>query len=105
MGKLKGDNMKKYLVKALALVNSGKPKASFKGFDEELKVPFSARADLFVIREAWNRGMNVEDLADGYGLGLGTCGGDWSGIRDSSEEQVAKMRDRAVKFLEKKGVK
>lgn len=73
-----------------------------------------ARLDLLIIREAWNRGMDVEDLADGFAVaseidpetgeertvagGLGTKG-DWSGIRDSSEGAKEKMLERALNFL------
>jgi len=61
----------------------------------------SAEWPRFVIRMAWDKGMDVEDLADGYGKGLGTMGGDWSGIRDSSDEAIAKMTCRAINYLEK----
>ena len=61
-------------------------------------IQFKAGYRLFLIREAWNRGEDFEDLADGYGLGQGTHG-DWSGIRDSSPEAVTKMLERALNFL------
>ena len=51
---------------------------------------------LFLIGEAWAAGVSFEDLADGFGPGLGTMGGDWSGIRDSSSEAVAAMFQRAL---------
>jgi hypothetical protein len=60
---------------------------------------FSARFDLFLIRQAWNRGVNFEDLADGFGKGFGTMGGDWSGIRDSSLEATNQMFERALNFF------
>lgn len=50
----------------------------------------------FLIRRAWHAGVNFEDLADGFGPGLGTMGGDWSGIRDSSDAAIAAMLERAI---------
>ena len=63
--------------------------------------PFRADLALYIIRLAWEAGMNAEDLADGFGRGLGT-GGDWSAIRDSSHEAVEAMLDRALKFIEER---
>lgn len=60
----------------------------------------SAEFPRFLIHVAWRRGCNFEDLADGFGQGLGTCGGDWSGIRDSSDEAIERMLERAITFLE-----
>lgn len=60
---------------------------------------FSARFDLFLIRQAWADGMDVEDLADGFGEGLGTMGGDWSGIRDSSDRATERMFERALNHI------
>ena len=54
--------------------------------------------DLFLIRQAWHRGCDFEDLADGYGAGMGTHG-DWSGIRDSSGEATRLMLQRALNYL------
>ena len=62
---------------------------------------FSASLDLWIIRRAWDEGLNLEALADGYGPGLGTMGGDWSGIRDSSDEARLKMLGAAMTFLER----
>ena len=59
----------------------------------------SASLPLFLVREAWERGLDLEDLADGFGKGLGTCGGDWSGVRDSSPEALNAMFERALNFL------
>lgn len=59
---------------------------------------FSANFPLFLISEAWGRGCDLEDLADGFGLGLGTAG-DWSGIRDSSDYAKARMFERAINHL------
>lgn len=59
---------------------------------------FSARWPLFLIREAWRQGCEFEDLADGFGAGEGTHR-DWSGIRDSSEEAITAMTERAFNFL------
>lgn len=61
-------------------------------------VNFGARWDLFLIREAWDRGADFESLADGYGPGAGTHG-DWSGIRDSSPEAITRMTEAALNFL------
>lgn len=60
---------------------------------------FSARYDLFLIQKAWERGCDFEDLADGFGEGLGTQGGDWSGIRDSSDDATERMFERALNHL------
>lgn len=43
--------------------------------------------------------MGFETLCDGFGAGMGTCGGDWSGIRDSSPEAVERMLAAALTFL------
>lgn len=57
------------------------------------------RFDLFLIAAAFEKGVSFEDLADGFGKGLGTMGGDWSGIRDSSEAATVKMLERAITAL------
>lgn len=63
------------------------------------EVNFSARWDLFLIREAWHAGCDdLEHLCDGYGPGAGTHG-DWSGIRDSSPEAITRMTEAALNFL------
>ena len=55
---------------------------------------------LFLIKEAWNRGCDLEDLADGFGSGAGTGDArDWSGIRDSSEIAINTMLERALNYL------
>ncbi len=54
---------------------------------------------LFLIGQAWRAGCDFEALADGFGPGNGTMGGDWSGIRDSTDQAVAKMLCRALEFL------
>ena len=58
----------------------------------------SANLPLLLIRNAWDKGLDLEDLADGFGPGAGTMG-DWSGIRDSSDDAVAAMLERAINFL------
>lgn len=58
----------------------------------------SANFPLLVIQRAWNAGCDFEKEADGFGKGLGTCGGDWSGIRDSSESATAIMFTKALNF-------
>jgi len=60
---------------------------------------FSASPDLMIIREAWDRGCDFEDLADGFGKGNGTQGGDWSGIRDSTPGAIAEMFTKALNHL------
>ena len=60
---------------------------------------FAAGYPLFLIKEAWNRGVDFEDLADGFGAGMGTCGEDWSGIRDSSPDAVTQMLERSLNAL------
>jgi hypothetical protein len=63
------------------------------------EVRFSANFSLLLIGAAWRTGCDFEDLADGFGPGNGTCGGDWSGIRDSSEEATVAMLNRALAHL------
>ncbi len=58
-----------------------------------------AQWPLLLIRLAWEAGANMEDLADGFGRGLGTMD-DWSAIRDSSDEAIARMVGRAIEFFE-----
>jgi len=70
------------------------------GWKPEVTLEFSARPDLLIIKLAWNGGCNFEDLADGFGSGLGTMGGDWSGIRDSSPEAINAMLAKALNHLE-----
>jgi hypothetical protein len=59
---------------------------------------FSAGFPLFLIREAWDLGLDLEAEADGYGAGAGTHG-DWSGIRDSSDAATERMLEKALNFL------
>ena len=59
---------------------------------------FQARFDLFIISQAWSRGLDLEEEADGFGFGEGTHG-DWSGIRDSSTEAKNEMLEKALNFL------
>ena len=60
--------------------------------------PFSANFSLFLISQARDRGCEFEDLADGFGPGAGTHG-DWSAIRDSSQEAVDRMLERSLNVL------
>ena len=62
----------------------------------------SANFTLHLIQMAWDSGCYFEDLADGFGEGLGTMGGDWSGIRDSSSEATRKMLQRAMQHIHDK---
>lgn len=59
---------------------------------------FSAAFDLWLIRAAWEKGLDLEKEADGYGRGMGTMG-DWSGIRDSSPGARAEMLEKTFIFL------
>ena len=63
------------------------------------RVQHCANFPLFLVKAAWTKGCGMEDLADGFGKGMGTMGGDWSGIRDSSEEATNLMLERALVFL------
>ena len=65
-------------------------------FTADIDVRFSGIFPLFLIREAWGQGVSFEDLADGFGEGMGTMGGDWSGIRDSSHHATEAMFERAL---------
>jgi hypothetical protein len=56
---------------------------------------FSGRLDLMLIKSAWEGGVSFEDLVDGFGAEKGT-NGDWSAIRDSSEEAIILMLERAL---------
>lgn len=87
------------LTYALERIDAGEPSARFRG----TRGPdnYSARADLFVIRAAWDAGCSFEALADGFGKGLGTMNGDWSGIRDSSDAAIVAMTAKAVGFIRK----
>lgn len=53
---------------------------------------------LFLISRARDKGCDFEDLADGFGKGEGTKG-DWSAIRDSSDEAVRGMFERSLNHL------
>ena len=79
-----------------ATLDSGKGHA-FAGLDGDMS--FQASFPLWLISEARDRGCDFEDLADGYGPGLGTMSGDWSGIRDSTPEAVAAMLERALNHM------
>jgi hypothetical protein len=59
----------------------------------------AAKFSLLLIGCAWDRGCDFEDLADGFGEGMGTMGGDWSGVRDSSHAAIEAMLERAMNHL------
>lgn len=63
----------------------------------------AGRLDVLLIRKAWQGGCSFEDLADGFGRGLGTMG-DWSAIRDSSEEATERMLERSLNFFQTRRV-
>lgn len=58
----------------------------------------AASLSLLIIHEAWDRGCDFEEEADGFGKGIGTHG-DWSAIRDSSDNAKSKMLQKALNFL------
>ena len=64
---------------------------------------FSANFSLFLIAQARTLGCGFEDLADGFGVGMGTLQStgesDWSAIRDSSNEAVERMLERTLNYL------
>lgn len=64
---------------------------------------FSANFPLFLISQARAKGCDFEDLADGYGVGMGTLQpngeSDWSGIRDSSDDAINQMLQRSLNHL------
>jgi len=68
------------------------------GYTDASGTKCSANFPLFLIRAAWNRGCDFEFEADGFGKGEGTCG-DWSGIRDSSDEATEAMLEKALLHL------
>lgn len=72
------------------------PNGSFRCQDNGINT--RASFSLFLIREAWHRNVDFEDLADGFGPGAGT-NGDWSAIRDSSDKAVNAMLERAMNHL------
>ena len=75
---------------------------SFAYTDLERGCQASANFPLFLIKVAWEAGCDFEDLADGFGRGHGTMGGDWSGIRDSSDSATAVMLQRAINYIKAK---
>jgi hypothetical protein len=58
----------------------------------------SANLAVLLIAEAWRTGCGFEDLADGFGKGMGTRG-DWSAIRDSTNAATERMLERALNHL------
>lgn len=75
-------------------------RGGLEGTNNAMGCRFSASFPLFLIRQAWERGCKeIEKHADGFGPGMGTCGGDWSGIRDSSPAAVEKMLEAALNFF------
>lgn len=87
--------------RALALIEAGTPSATFEGtwrLPSGDEVRFSASANLYVIREAWDEGVSFEAEADGFGAGEGTHG-DWSAIRDSSADATAAMLAKALRHF------
>lgn len=71
-------------------------------YRDERGATHEASLAMLLIDEAWGRGCSFEAEADGYGVGAGTHG-DWSGIRDSSDEAKALMLEKALNFLFPRG--
>lgn len=86
--------------RVLELLETVGPDAIFGGTNKNYR--YSARVDLWLIRQAWESGADLEGLADGFGKGMGTMG-DWSAIRDSSADAKVEMLEVAVEYL--KGTK
>ena len=78
----------------ISIIDSG----YFEGYDSEREMKFSARFDLFIIGKAWEAGIDYEAEVDGFGEDEGTMG-DWSAIRDSSDEAVARMFQKAINYF------
>lgn len=70
----------------------------FAYYHEGRKIKCVSNFPMWLVHLAWDRGCDFEDLADGYGEGMGTHG-DWSGIRDSTRPARDAMFARAVEFL------
>jgi hypothetical protein len=81
---------------AAALCEAGQSQTIFTAFvtDRWNGTLVSARADLNLIHAAWGE-IDFEAEADGFGAGCGTYG-DWSAIRDSSDEALALMLPKAL---------
>ncbi|MEA3201615.1 MAG: hypothetical protein QOE90_3043 [Thermoplasmata archaeon] len=84
-------------LRAARFSNITRTEDGFEGMDRGVR--FRASFNLFLIREAWERGANMEPFADGFGPGMGTMGGDWSGIRDSTPQAKVAMLEVALNFL------
>ena len=56
---------------------------------------FQTDFPLFLIKQAWDVGVNFDDLADGFGKRQGTMG-DWSAVRDSTDGAIVRMFERSL---------
>lgn len=92
-------NYSRRIVKDLALDQPGSFRYRYRHPGQQTE-PYdgSAQFPLYIIARAWEAGVSFEDLADGFGRGLGTQG-DWSAIRDSSDEQIERMLERALSAM------
>ncbi len=61
-------------------------------------IPCLGDLPLLLVHYCWHRGMDLDDLADGFGPGSGTHG-DWSAVRDSTQDAQDKMLARALNWL------
>lgn len=61
----------------------------------------TASFPLFLIRMAWEAGLDLEEDADGFGYGEGTHG-DWSAIRDSSDGAIRSMLGKSLTFISRR---
>ena len=67
-----------------------------------ITMPYIAKLDLMILKIMWTScGEAFERLCDGFGPGAGTGpDGDWSAIRDSSDEAKTKMLEHSLNVLE-----
>ena len=67
------------------------------------KMSYTADLVILLLKIGWNKtdrlGEKFEELADGFGIGAGTLG-DWSAIRDSSDDAKMKMLEATLNHLE-----
>ncbi len=85
-------------IRSLATLKPGSLEYRYHSSAAGKPMEINARAGfpLLLIRKAWEGGVDFEDLADGFGASLGTMGGDWSGIRDSSPGAIDAMLMRSL---------
>jgi len=80
-------------------------KTTITGHNDDLGISYTADLVLAILKIGWLNGEigeKYEELADGFGAGAGTLG-DWSGIRDSSEDAKMKMLEVTLNHFETLG--